>query len=110
VSGFDRDLNSFVQAYHSKRLDASLLLMPLVGSTRPPDSCPTGGGNGARAVEQLRLVMAELHVATVRSQVLLSLFSDFKNFSVFDLPPISWTPDRAAWRSACSGVIYPRAE
>ena len=30
-AGFDRDLNSFVQAYGSKRLDASLLLIPLVG-------------------------------------------------------------------------------
>jgi GH15 family glucan-1,4-alpha-glucosidase len=29
--GFDPDLNSFVQAYGSKCLDASLLLMPLVG-------------------------------------------------------------------------------
>jgi GH15 family glucan-1,4-alpha-glucosidase len=29
--GFDQELNSFVQAYGSKRLDASLLLMPLVG-------------------------------------------------------------------------------
>ena len=29
--GFDRDLNSFVQAYGSRRLDASLLLLPLVG-------------------------------------------------------------------------------
>src|SRR5262245_65945266 len=29
--GFDPDLNSFVQAYGSKRLDASLLLIPLVG-------------------------------------------------------------------------------
>jgi GH15 family glucan-1,4-alpha-glucosidase len=29
--GFDRELSSFVQAYGSKRLDASLLLMPLVG-------------------------------------------------------------------------------
>jgi GH15 family glucan-1,4-alpha-glucosidase len=29
--GFDRDLGSFVQAYGSKRLDASLLLIPLVG-------------------------------------------------------------------------------
>jgi GH15 family glucan-1,4-alpha-glucosidase len=29
--GFDRGLNSFVQAYGSKRLDASLLLLPLVG-------------------------------------------------------------------------------
>jgi predicted metal-dependent hydrolase len=28
----------------------------------------------------------------------------------FDLPLILWTPDQAAWRSACSGVIYPRAE
>jgi GH15 family glucan-1,4-alpha-glucosidase len=29
--GFDRDLNSFVQAYGSKRLDASLLQLALVG-------------------------------------------------------------------------------
>jgi GH15 family glucan-1,4-alpha-glucosidase len=29
--GFDPDLNSFVQAYGSKRLDASLLLIPIVG-------------------------------------------------------------------------------
>jgi GH15 family glucan-1,4-alpha-glucosidase len=29
--GFDPELNSFVQAYGSKRLDASLLLIPLVG-------------------------------------------------------------------------------
>lgn len=42
-----------------------------------------GGAGGARAVEQLRLVMAELQVATVRAQVLLSLFTDFENFSVF---------------------------
>ena len=29
--GFDRELNSFVQAYGARRLDASLLLIPLVG-------------------------------------------------------------------------------
>ena len=29
--GFDSDLNSFVQAYGSKRLDAGLLQMSLVG-------------------------------------------------------------------------------
>jgi NAD(P)H-dependent FMN reductase len=34
----------------------------------------TGGG---RAVEHLRLVLAEVKVATVRSQVLLSIFEDF---------------------------------
>src|SRR5882672_4470052 len=42
-----------------------------------------GGAGGARAVEQLRLVLAELQIATVRNQVLLSMFTDFENFSVF---------------------------
>jgi len=42
-----------------------------------------GGAGGARAVEQLRLVLAEVQIATVRNQVLLSLFTDFENFSVF---------------------------
>ena len=42
-----------------------------------------GGVGGARAVEQLRLVMAEVQIATVRNQVLLSMFTDFENFSVF---------------------------
>src|SRR5437870_13110683 len=42
-----------------------------------------GGAGGARAVEQLRLVMAEVQIATVRNQVLLSMFTDFEKFSVF---------------------------
>jgi len=42
-----------------------------------------GSAGGARAVEQLRLIMGELQVADVRAQVLLSLFTDFENFSVF---------------------------
>src|SRR6266566_5981371 len=42
-----------------------------------------GGGGGARAVEQLRLVLAEVQIATVRNQVLLSMFTDFENYSVF---------------------------
>jgi len=42
-----------------------------------------GGAMGARAVEHLRLVMAELQVATVRAQVGLSLFTDFESFTVF---------------------------
>jgi NAD(P)H-dependent FMN reductase len=42
-----------------------------------------GSASGVRAVEQLRLVMAELQVADVRAQVLLSLFSDFEKMSVF---------------------------
>jgi NAD(P)H-dependent FMN reductase len=42
-----------------------------------------GSAGGARVVEQLRLVMGELMVADVRAQVMLSLFTDFENFSVF---------------------------
>src|SRR6266853_1682882 len=42
-----------------------------------------GGASGTRAVENLRLVMGELQVATVRAQVGLSLFTDFENFSIF---------------------------
>jgi NAD(P)H-dependent FMN reductase len=46
-----------------------------------------GSVGGARAVEQLRLVMVEVQIATVRNQVLLSLFTDFENFSVFKPAP-----------------------
>lgn len=42
-----------------------------------------GSMYGARSVEQLRMVMAEVQVATVRSQVGFSLFTDFENFSEF---------------------------
>jgi NAD(P)H-dependent FMN reductase len=42
-----------------------------------------GSAGGVRAVEQLRLVMGELQVADVRAQVMLSLFTDFENFSTF---------------------------
>jgi NAD(P)H-dependent FMN reductase len=42
-----------------------------------------GSAGGARAVEHLRLVMGELQVADVRAQVMLSLFTDFENFSTF---------------------------
>jgi len=42
-----------------------------------------GGAGGVRAVEQLRLVLADVGIATVVNQVSLSLFADFENFSVF---------------------------
>ncbi len=42
-----------------------------------------GSAGGTRAVEHLRLVMAELQVADVRAQVALSLFTDFEKMSVF---------------------------
>jgi NAD(P)H-dependent FMN reductase len=46
-----------------------------------------GSVGGARAVEQLRLVMGELKVADVRASVALSLFTDFENFTVFKPQP-----------------------
>lgn len=42
-----------------------------------------GSAGGVRAVEHLRLVMAEVQVATVRNQVMLSLRDDFENYSAF---------------------------
>ena len=42
-----------------------------------------GSAGGVRAVEHLRLVMAEVQVATVRNQVALSLFTDFENYTNF---------------------------
>ena len=42
-----------------------------------------GSAGGARSVESLRLVMAELQIADVRAQVALSLFTDFENFTAF---------------------------
>jgi GH15 family glucan-1,4-alpha-glucosidase len=35
--GYDRELGSFVQSYGSKQLDASLLLLPIVGFLPPED-------------------------------------------------------------------------
>ncbi len=42
-----------------------------------------GSSGGIRAVEQLRQIMAEVQVATVRVQVALSLYTDFENYKVF---------------------------
>jgi NAD(P)H-dependent FMN reductase len=42
-----------------------------------------GSASGVRAVEQLRLVMGEQQIADVRAQVMLSLYTDFENFTTF---------------------------
>jgi GH15 family glucan-1,4-alpha-glucosidase len=54
--GFDHELNSFVQAYGSKRLDASLLQLPLVGFL--PATDPRIRGT-LRAIENTLLVDGE---------------------------------------------------
>jgi NAD(P)H-dependent FMN reductase len=78
-----------------------------------------GSAGGARAVEHLRLVMGELMVADVRAQVMLSLFTDFENFSNFTPDPrheaevhtmldqvVAWGE---ALRSVRSGRVNDRA-
>jgi NAD(P)H-dependent FMN reductase len=42
-----------------------------------------GSAGGVRAVEQLRLVMAELQVADVRAQVAVSIMTEFEDFRIF---------------------------
>ncbi|GAA5180519.1 NAD(P)H-dependent oxidoreductase [Rugosimonospora acidiphila] len=44
-----------------------------------------GAASGIRAVEALRLILAELQVATVRAQVTLDSYRDFENF--YDFKP-----------------------
>ncbi len=46
-----------------------------------------GGAGGSRAVEQMRLVLVNLQMATVCNQVLLSLTKDFENYSIFRPDP-----------------------
>ena len=42
-----------------------------------------GSAGGARAAEHLRGILGELQIADVRQHILLTLFNDFENFSVF---------------------------
>ncbi|MFO1183667.1 MAG: NAD(P)H-dependent oxidoreductase [Bauldia sp.] len=42
-----------------------------------------GSAGGSRAIEHLRTIMGELQIADVRQPVLLSLFTDFENYTVF---------------------------
>jgi NAD(P)H-dependent FMN reductase len=74
-----------------------------------------GGNGGIRAVEQLRLVLAELQVATVRAQVALSLFSDFEQYRT--LKPLPHRPGEVsavldqvvAWAGALRGLRVAQA-
>ena len=69
-----------------------------------------GSAGGARAVENLRLIMAEVQIADVRAQVMFSLFTDFKNFSEFAPDPRhdpeleTMLKQLVAWGEAMKGV------
>jgi GH15 family glucan-1,4-alpha-glucosidase len=62
--GFDRELDSFVQAYGSKQLDASLLLIPIVGFLPADDPRVRGT---VRAIEQ-RLLIGDEFVLRYESE------------------------------------------
>jgi NAD(P)H-dependent FMN reductase len=47
-----------------------------------------GSAGGARAAEHLRGILGELQIADVRTHILLTLFNDFENFSVFKPLPV----------------------
>jgi NAD(P)H-dependent FMN reductase len=74
-----------------------------------------GTTGGARAVEHLRGVMAELQVADVRAHVSLSLFTDFVNFGEFK--PAERHSDQAkamldqlvGWSGALRGLRHGQA-
>jgi NAD(P)H-dependent FMN reductase len=70
----------------------------ITGSTRPGRKNETvaawvhqlavkRGAGGARAVEHLRQIVGSLHVADVRNQVVLTLATDFENYTDFRPAP-----------------------
>jgi len=60
-----------------------------------------GSAGGVRAAEHLRGVLGELQVADIRTHILLSLFTDFENGSVFK---------PQALHSANLSVFFPQLE
>lgn len=69
-----------------------------------------GSAGGVRAVESLRLVMGEIKVADVRAQVMLSLHTDFENYTTFkphehhDKAVHSVADEVIAWGGALKGL------
>lgn len=69
-----------------------------------------GSTGGARAVEHLRGIMAEVQVADVRAHVSMSMYTDFENWSVLKPDPrhqqqLSVMLDQlVAWSRAMQGV------
>jgi NAD(P)H-dependent FMN reductase len=69
-----------------------------------------GGAGGVRAVENLRLVMGEIKIADVRSQVALSMWTDFENFTTFkpheqhDKAVHAMADEVIAWGGALKGL------
>ena len=75
-----------------------------------------GGVGGARAIEHLRTVLAEVKVADVRATVNLSLFTDFENYVTFKPAPhqeravTAMLDDVVAWGEALKAMRIQRAK
>ena len=75
-----------------------------------------GAVGGARAAEQLRLILGELQIADVRQQVTLSLIHDFENYSVLQAGPMheaqlgTLVDQVISWSAALQGVRAQKAE
>src|SRR3954454_22903155 len=81
-----------------------------------------GAAGGVRAAEHLRLIAGELQMADVRTNVALSLFTDFENFTEFTPSPhqahvlatlfgevIAWSQALAPLRDVDQAAAYPGA-
>jgi len=73
-----------------------------------------GATGGARAVEHLRLIAGELQMADVRQQVILSLKTEFENFSAFkpsdhSLPTLNTMLDQVVTWSTALAPLRNRA-
>lgn len=73
-----------------------------------------GATGGARAVEHLRLIAGELQMADVRQQVVLSLKTEFENFSAFkpsdhSLPTLNTMLDQVVTWSTALAPLRNRA-
>ncbi|WP_445398458.1 NADPH-dependent FMN reductase [Streptomyces sp. LE64] len=72
-----------------------------------------GSAGGSRAIEHLRHIMAEVQVATVRNQVMLSLFNDFEDFTKLTPQPLQKDAVNAmldqliAWSTALAPLRAP---
>jgi len=72
-----------------------------------------GSAGGVRAVEHLRLIMAELQIATVRAQVFLPLTTEFENYTVFkptaakEQALTTMLDQIVAWGRALRSVRFP---
>ena len=86
-SGYDAVLGSFVQYYGSDRLDASLLMIPLVGFLPPKDERVVGTVD---AIE--RELMRDSFVERYRA--------DLENVDVDGLPPGEGLPPCSFWLAA----------